>query len=98
MVDPRAALKARAEAAFRKVTKLAHKDASEKGPSVSAHDTSVSASRPVETTEGAMEEYLGRQEAERTNLAKLREQRLAAEAKAASVIKTKRKPFDKGKR
>jgi hypothetical protein len=53
-------------------------------------------SRPVETTEGAMDEYLARQKAERAKISKLREARLAAEARAASE-KAKRKPAGKGK-
>jgi hypothetical protein len=38
----------------------------------------------METTEGAMDEYKARQEAERAKMAKLRKLRLAAEAEAAS--------------
>ena len=46
-------------------------------------DKPASQSRPVETTEGAMDEYKAKQKAERAKMAKLRELRLAAEAKAA---------------
>jgi hypothetical protein len=55
-------------------------------------DKPASQSRPVETTEGAMDEYLARQKAERAKTAKLRKLRLAAEAKAAGEPKAKRKP------
>jgi hypothetical protein len=62
-------------------------------------DKPASLSRPVETTEGAMDEYLARQKAERAKMAKLRKLRLAAEAKAAGELKAKRKPGGgKGKR
>jgi hypothetical protein len=51
-----------------------------------------------DATEGAMDEYLARQKAERTNMSKLREMRLAAEAKAVSEPKKpKRKPAAKGR-
>jgi hypothetical protein len=60
MTNSRAALKARAEAAFRKAPKIARNDAQEKDVSASPNDESMSLSRPVETTEGAMEEYLAR--------------------------------------
>jgi hypothetical protein len=56
-----------------------------------------SKSRPVETNEGAMDEYLARQKAERAKMAKLRKLRLPAEAKAAGE-QAKRKPAGKGKR
>jgi hypothetical protein len=46
-------------------------------------DKSGSKSRPVETTEGAMDEYRARQKAERAKSVKLRELRLAAKAKKA---------------
>ena len=61
-------------------------------------DKPASRSRPVETTEGAMDEYLGRQEAERAKTTKLRAQRLAAEAKSTSKPKPKHKPTGKAKR
>ncbi len=61
-------------------------------------DKLASQSRPVETTEGAMDEYRARQEAERAKTMKLRELRLAAEAKTASKPKVKREPTSKGKR
>jgi hypothetical protein len=48
--------------------------------------TSPSRPRPVETTEGAMDKYLARQEAERAKTTKLRAQRLAAEAKSISSL------------
>jgi hypothetical protein len=96
MTNSRAALKARAEAAFRKAPKIARNDAQEKDVSASPNDESMSLSRPVKTTEGAMEEYLARREAERANMAKLREQRLAAEAMAATE-KAKRKQCGKTK-
>jgi hypothetical protein len=81
-------LKARAETAFRKVSKTAPPD----------DDKAASQSRPVETTEGAMDEYKARQKAERAKMAKLRKLRLAAEAKAAGAAKPKRKPGGKAKR
>jgi hypothetical protein len=52
-------------------------------------DKSASRSRPVETTEGAMDEYKARQKSERAKMAKLRALRLAAEATAASERKPK---------
>jgi hypothetical protein len=58
-------------------------------------DKSASQSRPVETTEGAMDKYKAKQEAERAKMAKLRELRLAAEAKATGAAKTKQKPAAK---
>jgi hypothetical protein len=61
-------------------------------------DEPASRSRPVETTEGAMDEYLARQEAERAKTTKLRAQRLAAEAKAATKPKSKQKSAGKAKR
>ena len=64
-------LKARAEAAFRKVSKRASSEAGD-GKTTMAGDKPTSASRPVETTEGAMDEYLARQEAERAKMARLR--------------------------
>ena len=39
--------------------------------------------RPVETTEGAMDEYIARQDAERAKMAKFREMRLAAKRRPA---------------
>jgi hypothetical protein len=54
-------------------------------------DKPGSKSRPVETTEGAMDEYVARQKAERTKMAKLRKLRLAAEAKAAGEPEPKQK-------
>ena len=61
-------------------------------------DKPASQSRPVETTEGAMDKYLARQEAEHAKTAKLKALRLAAEAEAAGEVKTKRKRADKAKR
>jgi hypothetical protein len=49
-------------------------------------DKPASRPRPVETTEGAMDKYLARQEAERAKTTKLRAQRLAAEAKSISSL------------
>jgi len=57
-------------------------------------DKAASRSRPVETTEGAMDEYRARQKAERVKMSRLRQLRLAAEAKAASEAKAK--PGGKG--
>ena len=71
-------LKARAEAAFRKVSKRASSEAGDRKTTM-AGDKPASASRPVETTEGAMDEYLARQEAERAKIARLRKMRLATE-------------------
>ncbi len=59
-------------------------------------DKLASRSRPVETTEGAMDEHKARQKAERAKTAQLRTLRLAAEAKAADA--PKRKPRGKAKR
>jgi hypothetical protein len=92
------ALRARAEAAFRKVAERASTEVGDKKTSVSDDEEPASKSRPVETTEGAMDEYLARQKAERAKMAKLRELRLAAEAKAAGKLKAKRKPSGKAKR
>jgi hypothetical protein len=62
-------------------------------------DKPASQSRPVETTEGAMDEYKARQKADRAKMAKLRALRLAAEAKAAGAPRPKLKPSGgKGKR
>jgi hypothetical protein len=61
-------------------------------------DKPASRSRPVETTEGAMDEYRARQKAERAKMAMLRKLRLAAEAKAAGEPKAKRKSGGKPKR
>jgi hypothetical protein len=61
-------------------------------------DNPASQSRPVETTEGAMDEYKARQKAERANMAKLRALRLAAEAKSTVKPMTQRKPGGKAKR
>lgn len=47
----------------------------------------ASQSRPVETSEGAMDEYLAPQEAERSKTAKLRALRLAAQGKATGAAK-----------
>jgi hypothetical protein len=50
--------------------------------------------------ESAMGDYLAKGEAERTNMVKLREMRLAAEAKASAKPgpkQTKRRPAGKGK-
>jgi hypothetical protein len=58
----------------------------------------ASRSRPVETIEGARDEYRARQKAERAKMAKLRKLRLAAEAKAVGATKPKRKPGGKAKR
>jgi hypothetical protein len=91
-------LKARAEAAFRKVSKPAPSDVGDKETSVPVDANQVSQSRPVETTEGAMDEYLARQKAERAKMANLKALRLAAEAKAAGGPKAKRKPGGTGKR
>jgi hypothetical protein len=60
-------------------------------------DKTASQSRPVETTEGAMDEYKAKQEAERAKVAKLRKLRLAAETKATGEAKAKRKPGVKPK-
>lgn len=92
------ALKARAEAAFRKVAEPASTEVGDRKTSVSDDEKPASKSRPVETTEGAMDEYLARQKAERAKMAKLRELRLATEAKAAGKPKAKRKPSGKTKR
>jgi hypothetical protein len=46
----------------------------------------------------AVADYKARQEAQRGNMAKLRELQLAAEAKAASGPKVKQKPGGKAKR
>jgi hypothetical protein len=90
--------KARAEAVFRKPAETTPTDSGNEETSVSADDKPTSASRPVETTEGAMDEYLARQEAEPAKTAKLKAQRLAGEAKATSKPKTKQKPAGKAKR
>jgi cell division protein FtsB len=55
------------------------------------NDKPASRSRPVETTEGAMDEYRARQKAERANMAKLKAMRLTAEAKAAREPRAKKK-------
>ena len=60
-------------------------------------DQPASRSRPVESTEGAMEEYLARQAAERAKMARLRQLRLAAQSQAGKP-KAKRKPAGKAKR
>jgi len=54
-------------------------------------DNPGSKSRPVETTEGAWEEYKARLDVERAKMAKLRELRMAVEAKAAKEMKAKGK-------
>jgi hypothetical protein len=61
-------------------------------------DKSGSQSQPVETTEGAMDEYRARQKAERAKSVKLPELRLAAKAKKAIKPNVKREPTSKGKR
>jgi len=58
-------------------------------------DKAASRSRPVETTEGAMDEYRARQKAERVKMSRLRQLRLAAEAKAAGEAKSR--PGAKGR-
>ena len=73
--------RARAEAAFRKVSKPATSEVGDKKMGITEDDKPASQSRPVETTEGAMDEYKARQDAQRANMAKLRTQRLAKEAK-----------------
>jgi hypothetical protein len=98
MTNPR---KARAEAAFRKISKPAPSDVGNKETSAPVVANQVSQSRPVETTEGAMDEYLVRQKAERAKMAKLRAMRLAAEAKSGVKPKPKKAkaaPGGKGKR
>jgi hypothetical protein len=74
-------------------------DFGNKETGVSVPDESAIASRPVETTEGAMDEYLARQDAERAKMARLREMRLTAEARADAMpeAKAKRKTAGKGK-
>jgi hypothetical protein len=92
------ALKSRAEQVFRKVSEIARPAAEKEA----ADGKPASQSRPVETTEGAMDEYKARQEAERSKMTKLRELRLAAEAKVAGEpkpeAKVKRKAGGKAKR
>ncbi len=83
-------LKARAEAAFRNVLRPAPSDVGNKETSVSINETQAQ-SRPVETTEGAMDEYRARQEAERAKMAKLKALRMAAEAKSGVKATVKRK-------
>jgi hypothetical protein len=61
-------------------------------------DKPGSKSRPVETSECAMDEYRARQLAERAKLARLRALRLAAEAKAGVKTKRKAAAAPKGKR
>ena len=64
-------------------------------------DKPGSRSLPRETTEGAMDEYRARENAERAKMAKLRAMRFAAEAKAGvkpkPEVKAKRKPVVKTK-
>ena len=90
--------KARAEAAFRKVTEPAPAAHDSETETTGPGDEPASKSRPVETTEGAMDEYRTRQHAERAKTAKLRALRLAAEAKSISKPKPKHKPTGKAKR
>jgi hypothetical protein len=61
-------------------------------------DKPGSKSRPVETIEGAMDEYRAKQDSERAKMANLKALRLSAEAKAGVKSKTKRKPAAKAKR
>ena len=89
--------KARADAVFRKSAETTPTNSGHEETSMSADDKPGSASQPVETTEGAMDEYLARQDAERAKMAKLRALWLAAEAKAASKPKAKQKPANKAK-
>jgi hypothetical protein len=62
------------------------------------HRNPGSKSRPVETTEGAWEEYKARLDAERAKMARLRELRFAAEMKAAGETKAKGEKGGKAKR
>ena len=71
--------KSRAEAVFRKPAATAPTASGNEETSVSADNEPTSSSRPVETTEGAMDEYKARQDAQRANMVKLRTQRLAKE-------------------
>jgi hypothetical protein len=64
---------------------------------VTDDDKPPSRSRPVETSEGAMDEYLARQDAERAKTAKLKALRLAVETKPAGERKVKPKPVRKRK-
>ncbi|MBV9632695.1 MAG: hypothetical protein JO230_31690 [Xanthobacteraceae bacterium] len=66
---------ATAEAASRTVTESAPDDASET-------ETTASKSRPVETTERALDEYRAKQDAQRPKMARLTALRLKAEAKS----------------
>ena len=66
---------ATAEAASRTVTESAPDDASET-------ETTASKSRPVETTERALDEYRAKQDAQRAKMARLTALRLKAEAKS----------------
>ena len=64
--------KARAEKLFRKVTEPAPAaDDSDVETTAPADNEPASQSRPVETTEGAMDEYLAKQSAERAKTARL---------------------------
>ena len=85
--------KARAEAVFRKPAETAPTASGNEETSVSTDNEPTSSSRPVETTEGAMDEYKARQDAQRANMTKLRTQRLAKEAKGKAkppTVKHKR--------
>jgi hypothetical protein len=88
--------KTRAEAVFRTPAETTPTDS---GNEETSEPAAASASRPVETTEAAMDEYLARQDAERAKMARLRDVRLAAQAKvgAKPEAKAKRKPAGKGK-
>lgn len=89
--------KARAEAAFRKVTEPAPAVNDSETETTGPADEPASKSRPVETAEGAMDEYLARREAERAKTTRLRELRLAVEAKAKVKPTVKGKPGGTGK-
>ena len=86
---------AAAEAASHKFTEPAP------GADDSETETIASKSRPVETAEGALDEYETRQDPERTKMARLHALRLAAEAKVKAGVKRARGkvvPAAKGKR
>ena len=77
-MKPNNTAKARAEAMFRKLPEPAPAiDDSETETTVPAADEPASKSRPVETAEGAMDEYRAKQNAERAKMARLRALRLA---------------------
>ena len=69
-------------------------------PAVKARAELLFERREQQKREGetAMDEYLTKQEAARARMAKLREQRLAAEAKAAGERKARRQPRSQEKR